>query len=62
MNKDIAKVLVSSAEIDRITTRIAGEIDREVRNMASEREWQLLTAERFLREDAPREELSSPIN
>ena len=27
MNKDIAKVLVSSAEIDRITTRIAGEID-----------------------------------
>ena len=28
--------------------------------MASEREWRPLTAEKFLREDAPREELSSP--
>ena len=28
----------------------------------SEREWQPLTVEKFLREDAPREELSSPIN
>ena len=30
--------------------------------MASEREWQLLTAERFLREDAPREEQDLPTN
>jgi len=30
--------------------------------MASEREWQPLTAEKFLREDAPREELSSPTD
>ena len=30
--------------------------------MASEKEWPLLTVERFLREDAPRVELASPIN
>ena len=29
MRKDIAKILVSEEEIDRITTRIAGEIDRD---------------------------------
>ena len=30
--------------------------------MASEREWQPLTAEKFLREDAPKVELVSPID
>ena len=30
--------------------------------MASEKEWQPLTAERFLREDAPRVELDSPTD
>ena len=30
--------------------------------MVSEREWLLLTAERFLREDAPRVELVLPID
>ncbi len=29
MNKDILKVLVDEQEIDRVTTRIAGEIDRD---------------------------------
>ena len=29
MNKDVAKILVSEEEIDRITTRIAAEIDRD---------------------------------
>ena len=29
MNKDVAKILVSEEEIDRITTRIAKEIDRD---------------------------------
>ena len=29
MNKDVAKILVSAEEIDRITTRIAKEIDRD---------------------------------
>ena len=29
MNKDVAKILVSAEEIDRITTRIAAEIDRD---------------------------------
>ena len=29
MNKDIAKILVSEEEIDKITTRIAAEIDRD---------------------------------
>jgi hypothetical protein len=30
--------------------------------MASEKEWQQLTAEKFLKEDAPRVELASPID
>jgi hypothetical protein len=30
--------------------------------MVSEKEWQPLTVEKFLREDAPREELDSPTN
>jgi hypothetical protein len=30
--------------------------------MASEKEWQPQTAEKFLKEDAPKEELSSPID
>ncbi len=30
--------------------------------MASEKEWQPLTAEKFLREDAPKVELASPID
>ena len=29
MNKDVAKILVSEEEIDRLTDRIAGEIDRD---------------------------------
>ena len=29
MNQDVAKILVSQEEIDKITTRIAGEIDRD---------------------------------
>ena len=29
MNKDVAKILVSAEEIDKITTRIAAEIDRD---------------------------------
>jgi len=36
--------------------------DREKKNMALEKEWLLLTAERFSKEEEQREELSSLIN
>ena len=35
MNQDISSILISEAEIDRITTRIAAEIDRDYRDSAA---------------------------